>query len=246
MSHSAFQPTLPHGERPHSAKYASIPAHFNPRSRMGSDQPNIRGALTGVIFQPTLPHGERRNNRSCVRYESYFNPRSRMGSDIVARDTCIMHNISTHAPAWGATPSKGIEQFDNSISTHAPAWGATTGGGKSGAQIADFNPRSRMGSDLGNADGQPFRTISTHAPAWGATLHGGHAWPADRYFNPRSRMGSDLAVLADMCNSAYFNPRSRMGSDRFPPARKGYKGKFQPTLPHGERQPQQTGMMCLA
>ena len=36
--------------------------------------------------------------------------------------------------------------------------------------LKDFNPRSRMGSDLGIASPSTvFRDISIHAPAWGAT-----------------------------------------------------------------------------
>ena len=58
-------------------------------------------------------------------------------------------NISTHAPAGGATCRNAYRQMQNEISTHAPAGGATS--------------RSRR---------PPLRRrpISTHAPAGGATL----------------------------------------------------------------------------
>ena len=81
-----------------------------------------------------------------------------------------VRNISTHAPAWGATssvsitvnsrinfysrPRVGGDSFRGAvrylihlISTHAPAWGATP------------DPKAKDGPEL----------ISTHAPAWGAT-----------------------------------------------------------------------------
>ncbi len=57
---------------------------------------------------------------------------------------------------------------------------------------SNFNPRSRMGSDI------PCLDRLSDA----------------EYFNPRSRMGSDLRLPAHLARSRNFNPRSRMGSDR--------------------------------
>ncbi len=56
------------------------------------------------------------------------------------------------------------------ISIHAPAWGATQKGPMFGSKLVNFNPRSRMGSDL--------RTLTCGSLG-------------TKYFNPRSRMGSD-------------------------------------------------------
>ena len=56
---------------------------------------------------------------------------------------------------------------------------------------ADFNPRSRVGSDR---------------PA-GAGIGDGE------YFNPRSRVGSDIPHLSGRRRNQDFNPRSRVGSD---------------------------------
>ena len=99
--------------------------------------------------------------------------------------------ISIHAPAKGATPSKTMcpsfnsfqstlprrerptkiydpnNEFD--ISIHAPAKGATKGDTTELKEYADFNPRSREGSDR----------IARKSPM---CIH---------YFNPRSREGSD-------------------------------------------------------
>ena len=100
------------------------------------------------------------------------------------------------------------------ISIHAPAWGATRGGAGAGGQSADFNPRSRMGSDWNPFLPLPANiTISIHAPAWGAT---------------------NLAVQHDI-PCFYFNPRSRMGSDHWDTGGYAKLGGFQSTLPHGER-----------
>ena len=126
------------------------------------------------------------------------------------------------------------------ISIHAPAWGATCGQYEAKyVPEADFNPRSRMGSDVhcGDQD-MGSRDISIHAPAWGATPvlflfvgyfsfqstlpHGERppGLPAGFYpakdFNPRSRMGSDEKERGFVWLTNYFNPRSRMGSDPHP------------------------------
>ena len=78
-------------------------------------------------------------------------------------------NISTHAPAQGATGVIFAVDEIHSISTHAPAQGATT---------KSFSLESRL-------------WISTHAPAQGATLPAQwRAWQ-ERYFNPRPRTGGD-------------------------------------------------------
>ena len=80
---AAFQSTLPQRERPcQTARCHAQSAHFNPRSREGSDinPPKITAAQT------------------------YFNPRSREGSDPpVAWLVQPADLISIHAPAKGAT-----------------------------------------------------------------------------------------------------------------------------------------------
>ena len=123
------------------------------------------------VFQSTLPHGERQEtphktghgriisihapawgatnvSMNSWRSPTYFNPRSRMGSDGWRRMSERRLSISIHAPAWGAT-----EQFRSHppvihISIHAPAWGATRLDATSARLPGNFNPRSRMGSDL--------------------------------------------------------------------------------------------------
>ena len=146
-----------------------------------------------------------------------------------------MH-ISIHAPAWGATKlgevANATEQFQStlprgerrqSIPHHA---------------VRDyFNPRSRVGSDGGQAQ-PPCRThvISIHAPAWGATLTNAvlvlkfwrfqstlprgerladsqvRCWEQSQFQStlPRGERPQPLSCLYPF---PYFNPRSRVGSD---------------------------------
>ncbi len=81
----------------------------------------------------------------------------------------VKFRISTHAPAGGATHVNGLSSYVWDISTHAPAGGATQLV-RALSQICQFlltplreGRRERARKRL------PAREISTHAPAGGAT-----------------------------------------------------------------------------
>ena len=76
---------------------------FNPRTRMGCDSPLSSFQLPLAWFQSTHPRGVRLKTGV-----SFF-----------------AHNVSIHAPAWGATLSRAMYDYQFSVSIHAPAWGAT-------------------------------------------------------------------------------------------------------------------------
>ena len=126
-------------------------SNFNPRSRVGSDIGQHRTIIMRQVFQSTLPRGERR-------------PIGERGSAVAC--------ISIHAPAWGATIAPYINDPTFSISIHAPAWGATHYACVKIHCFLNFNPRSRVGSDIGRGLKKMSKTISIHAPAWGATGFG--------------------------------------------------------------------------
>ena len=94
-----------------------------------------------------------------------------MGSDTILRTinqngTVEFQSTLPHGERPGAWSNVRRE---HRISIHAPAWGATTCLVYDGKLRADFNPRSRMGSDVHFSGIIKFDTISIHAPAWGAT-----------------------------------------------------------------------------
>ena len=121
---------------------------FNPRSREGSDVVSYKIESVGREFQSTLPRGERLEEIN----------------KFVETD-----DISIHAPARGATtrglkcqPPPGFQSTlprgerrnwmrdlfrTLTISIHAPARGATSAALPSRTAQANFNPRSREGSD---------------------------------------------------------------------------------------------------
>ena len=159
-----------------------------------------------------------------------------MGSDDTADVVAFLPGyISIHAPAWGATGhwvlTASTKKFQSTlprgerlqrqrrrplphnISIHAPAWGATVSTKYILPLGTNFNPRSRVGSDVTThltfcfpCNFNPRSRVGSDDPAVGLFLRPG-------YFNPRSRVGSDRILHTGCCNGNDFNPRSRVGSD---------------------------------
>ena len=83
----------------------AIDEGFNPRPRMGGDSHGHAYRVGIDQFQSTPPHGGRH---------------ARLMS------SSLSIPVSIHAPAWGATHSKGLTFSQLKVSIHAPAWGATS------------------------------------------------------------------------------------------------------------------------
>ena len=140
-----------------------------------------------------------------------FNPRSHMGSDssfrIHQRRLC---SFNPRSHMGSDLPQLSLE-CTTIVSIHAPTWGATM------SSITKY----------------PIISVSIHAPTWGAT-HGTCEAGQEPSFNPRSHMGSDLPWDMLSRGASRFNPRSHMVSDLLTAGGCAF-GKFQSTLPHGER-----------
>ena len=167
-----------------------------------------------LLFQPTLPRGERRFCLSTLKNIVLFQPTLPRGE----RHLPILlkrhkNQISTHAPARGATTQIWITTRGLQISTHAPARGATTiRCDFSGTQ--QFQPTLPRGERrVANFNSATILNISTHAPARGATTILNRQGSVIINFNPRSREGSDCNQHRHGLVETYFNPRSREGSD---------------------------------
>ena len=187
-------------------------------------------------FQSTLPQGERlvvfiptfdnsisihAPTRGATRLISeghsgyiYFNPRSHKGSDRIRRDLAVGKKISIHAPTRGATHGGGQGCWAEAISIHAPTRGATTMDCIKCQQKNTFQSTLPQGERQKNhKSGRRFLPISIHAPTRGATL--------------------GMPTVYYICYN--FNPRSHKGSDGKEPGHRPDHGKFQSTLPQGER-----------
>ena len=120
------------------------------------------------------------------------NPRARTGRDGNEGQWDVLHAVSIHAPARGATQdplqvqkvmlrfnprartgrdraaAAGISELPM-VSIHAPARGATAPIAPISAKAACFNPRARTGRDQFRPLEIGLEIVSIHAPARGAT-----------------------------------------------------------------------------
>ena len=83
-----------------------------------------------IVRHAVYPIGRNFYSRPCGRGDWIFRPSS-----------VSLSEISTHAPAGGATLRLHLAGAEGAISTHAPAGGATWSGGSSFQKIRDFYSR---------------------------------------------------------------------------------------------------------
>ena len=145
-----------------------------------------------------------------------FNPRARMGRDVVG---CLLLgqvlDVSTHAPAWGAT-------------LRHPA----------GTPLRPcFNPRARMGRDRPDARSDADGRVSTHAPAWGATAMQQSPMRTVFQFQPTRPHGARQSLNIRVSPEAMFQPTRPHGARPALASRVCVSLMFQPTRPHGARRP---------
>ena len=125
----------------------------------------------------------------------------------------IHQTISIHAPAKGATGADKRGKKRLIISIHAPAKGATIILYTCFHSHANFNPRSREGSDSSCSLILPRAAYFNPRSREGSDGSRRRPVPSCLYFNPRSREGSDPCSVVITISSSDFNPRSREGSD---------------------------------
>ena len=189
---SAFQSTLPRGERPHADRSPAWPRQFQSTLPRGErPTPAILHRAQHRSFQSTLPRGERPTASQCVTPISFnprsrvgsdasarrhalssvpcFNPRSRVGSDTRSRRVQPSIRVSIHAPAWGATQTARHEADRRSSFNPRSRVGSDAVHASCRRLTKCFNPRSRVGSDVSRAVRSIRDRVSIHAPAWGAT-----------------------------------------------------------------------------
>ena len=102
----AFQPTHPHGVRRSiiADETDVYPVSTHAPARGATATPKV---VTGLdeLFQPTHPHGVRHPmDNPRVQLLLGFNPRTRTGCDHYSPINEVRRDVSTHAPARGATP----------------------------------------------------------------------------------------------------------------------------------------------
>ena len=146
-----------------------------------------------AIFQSTHPRGVRPAGMEQVPDDLIFQSTHPRGVRRRAAQKDVQeHEISIHAPTWGATfennQKRHTEIFQSThprgvrqaftrgstrccqISIHAPTWGAT--------RLPELTYRHII--------------ISIHAPTWGATWPRTSGTTTSFYFNPRTHVGCDV------------------------------------------------------
>ena len=168
---SMFQSTHPRRVRPVPAsRHACAARSFNPRTREGCDRQNLWVNPSGTSFQSTHPRRVRLT---------------------VTGTLSLLHVVSIHAPAKGATGGRAVGGVRGEVSIHAPAKGAT--------------------GEIMAAQRSNIQFQSTHPRRVRPTM----PTPSSRSacFNPRTREGCDLTGGACRCARSCFNPRTREGCD---------------------------------
>ena len=151
----------------------SFPYYFNPRSREGSDRSHCTYTTLRQQFQPTLPRGERPVSEIMGDQDPEISTHApARGATVFGSNPEEFYQISTHAPARGATQTGAFSYQSALISTHAPARGATDPSAPEGSYLL-FQPTLPRGERRSLVISQSaVAVISTHAPARGATLKG--------------------------------------------------------------------------
>ena len=122
-----FQSTHPRGVRPVKKRQVMIHSpRFNPRTRVGCDDPIQRTPQAGAGFNPRTRVGCDASGGHEPGRPAGFNPRTRVGCDTpswYARSVFLMFQ-STH-PRGVRRLKLNAAEIKSLVSIHAPAWGAT-------------------------------------------------------------------------------------------------------------------------
>ena len=188
-------------------------------------------------FQPTRPYGARQYFRHTFRSNARFQPTRPYGARQEVDACRRAHEISTHAPLWGATACR-------------PRWRAT---------LRNFNPRAPMGRDRRRAQRRVFRpafqptrpygarpsrspmtgstdAISTHAPLWGATARAVEQGAvAFRISTHAPLWGATKRYSLWRQMRIGFQPTRPYGARRRTLTLPTKREAFQPTRPYGAR-----------
>ncbi len=198
------------------------------------------------MFQSTRPRGARHCTRELSYNARMFHPRARVGRDIMliwptartsfqstrprgARPTMDRrsfraHQVSIHAPAWGATVyRRAPPDVRGNVSIHAPAWGATYDDRTDPDQAEMFqSTRPRGARPRLPCDIVANRVFQSTRPRGARPLS-----PSDLQtsasFNPRARVGRDYSPAKYSLLASSFNPRARVGARREGQGREGYQ-----------------------
>ena len=157
-----------------------------------------------------------------------------MGSDAAGLDNTDAKAISIHTPAWGVTQNTpDFPYVFDDFNPHSRV-GSDLSAVSPYPALYYFNPHSRVGSDAITQLNNQIALISIHTPAWGVTTSTGNKLDAMKISIHTPAWGVTRITHEQSYHRAYFNPHSRVGSDHRQPVRIARRRAFQSTLPRGE------------
>ena len=116
-----------------------MPISFNPRARVGRDNPSVSAQLAAYAFQSTRPRGARRSKGAKAPFFS---------------------SVSIHAPAWGATTPTQFDRRTLCLFQSTRPRGARRFSAFCAALVLrGFNPRARVGRDHQRRKPLPNRRV---------------------------------------------------------------------------------------
>ena len=235
MSPFLLQSTHPCGVRPHGNATLIDKVGFNPRTRVGCDvqiHPWFGSVGVASIHAPVWGATSLRCRPLEVSPLQSTHPcgvRQPSASSAVALGLLQ----STH-PCGVRHKALAGHHVQGDASIHAPVWGATTVTIPQSRKPMCFNPRTRVGCDLGVDRVSDQLVASIHAPVWGATanrIKGGMQSSLQSTHPCGVRPGPREHLKLLTC----FNPRTRVGCD-YRPVVGSYKiNQLQSTHPCGVR-----------
>ena len=145
--------------------------------------------------------------------------------------------VSTHAPAWGATPSQIVCAFPIiSVSTHAPAWGATGAYRYSTTdKLQSFNSRARVGRDYLHSPKKFLPLLFQLTRPRGARRKHAIVYNSHSAFQLTRPRGARRGCFPFRLVARCFNSRARVGRDSLPYSFSLPPIVFQLTRPRGAR-----------
>ena len=170
---------------------------FNPRTRVGCDGRVImyrRSSVDVSIHAPAW--GATTCTRRGLHGPRCFNPRTRVGCDADVPELPLVRAGFNPRTRVGCDPrSCRYRGHAGQVSIHAPAWGATRSRGAVSITGISFNPRTRVGcDDFFDFFGSPLQSFNPRTRV--GCDHGDPGFLAlPESFNPRTRVGCDDGVV---------------------------------------------------
>ena len=187
---------------------------INSRAHEGRDTPPGNGRRTATQFQLTRPRGARHFVFAPGPILKPFQLTRPRGARLAVGGGAVASaDVSTHAPARGATPAEVPLRHHLLVSTHAPARGATPGLALVQGRVYVSTHAPARGATRSGVRVVFGDAVSTHAPARGATRHWYPQGVGAHSFNSRAREGRDLVGSSVIFRAASFNSRAREGRD---------------------------------